>query len=185
MANIWNDDHTKCWQGCGDNRNSHSLMVGTQNDAATLEDSLVVPYKMKHTLSIGPSNHDSCYLLEETENVCPHKSLHMDLCSSFICNCQNLEGTKYPSVAAAAAPKSLQSCLTAAHQAPLSLGFSRQEYWSELPFPSPVHTCTLSRFSRVQLCATLWTAAHEAPLSTGFSRQEYWSGCHFLLHVLQ
>ena len=28
---------------------------------------------------------------------------------------------------------------TAAHQAPPSLGFSRQEYWSGLPFPSPVH----------------------------------------------
>ena len=28
---------------------------------------------------------------------------------------------------------------TAAHQAPLSLGFSRQEHWSGLPFPSPVH----------------------------------------------
>ena len=26
---------------------------------------------------------------------------------------------------------------TVARQAPLSLGFSRQEYWSELPFPSP------------------------------------------------
>ena len=28
---------------------------------------------------------------------------------------------------------------TAAYQAPLSLGFSRQEYWSGLPFPSPMH----------------------------------------------
>ena len=28
---------------------------------------------------------------------------------------------------------------TAAHQAPQSLGFSRQEHWSELPFPSPMH----------------------------------------------
>ena len=28
---------------------------------------------------------------------------------------------------------------TAAHQAPLSLGFSRQEPWSGLPFPSPMH----------------------------------------------
>ena len=27
----------------------------------------------------------------------------------------------------------------AALQAPLSLGFSRQEYWSGLPFPSPMH----------------------------------------------
>ena len=44
------------------------------------------------------------------------------------------------------AAKSLQSCLTlcdpldcspVAHQAPPSMGFSRQEYWSELPFSSP------------------------------------------------
>ena len=48
-------------------------------------------------------------------------------------------------VAAAAAAKSLQSCPTlcdpidAAHQAPPSLGFSRQEHWSGLPFPSPMH----------------------------------------------
>ena len=27
----------------------------------------------------------------------------------------------------------------ATHQAPLSLGFSRQEHWSGLPFPSPMH----------------------------------------------
>ena len=26
---------------------------------------------------------------------------------------------------------------TVAHEAPLSMGFSRHEYWSELPFPSP------------------------------------------------
>ena len=34
----------------------------------------------------------------------------------------------------------------------------------------------LSRFSHVQLCATLWTVACQALLSMGFSRQEYWSG---------
>ena len=28
---------------------------------------------------------------------------------------------------------------TAAHQAPTSLGFSRQEHWSALPFPSPMY----------------------------------------------
>ena len=28
---------------------------------------------------------------------------------------------------------------TAAHQDVLSLGFSRQEHWSGLPFPSPMH----------------------------------------------
>ena len=47
--------------------------------------------------------------------------------------------------AAAAAAKSLQTCPTlcnpidGAHQAPPSLGFSRQEHWSGLPFPSPMH----------------------------------------------
>ena len=44
--------------------------------------------------------------------------------------------------AVTAAAKSLQSCLTLcnpvkAHQAPQSLGFYRQEYWSGLPLPSP------------------------------------------------
>ena len=38
----------------------------------------------------------------------------------------------------------VQLCATpqmAAHQAPLSLGFSRQEYWSGLPLPSPKACC--------------------------------------------
>ena len=37
----------------------------------------------------------------------------------------------------------------------------------------------LSRFSRVQLCATPEMAAHQASLSLGFSRQEHWSGLPF------
>ena len=37
----------------------------------------------------------------------------------------------------------------------------------------------LSRFSRVQLCATPQTAAHQAPPSLGFSRQEHWNGLPF------
>ena len=63
---------------------------------------------------------------------------------------------------------------TAAHQAPLSLGFSRKEHWSGLPFPSPMHE---SESEVAQLCPiieTPWTAAYEAPLSMGVSRQEYW-----------
>ena len=33
---------------------------------------------------------------------------------------------------------------TAAHQDPLSLGFSRHEYWSGLPFSSPMHELLIS-----------------------------------------
>ena len=42
---------------------------------------------------------------------------------------------------------------TAAHQAPPSLGFSRQEHWSGLPFPSPVKVKSESEV--VQSCPTL------------------------------
>ena len=69
---------------------------------------------------------------------------------------------------------------TAAHQAPLSLGFSRQEHRSGLPFPSPMHESgewkvKVKSLSRVRLLVTPWTAASQAPPSMGFSRQEYWS----------
>ena len=40
----------------------------------------------------------------------------------------------------------------AAHQAPPSLGFSRQEHWSGLPFPSPMHE---SESEVAQSCPTL------------------------------
>ena len=90
---------------------------------------------------------------------------------------------------AAAAAKSLQSCpilcdpVDGTHQAPLSLGFSRQEHWSGLPFPSPMHVkCEVKsekwKWSRsvVPDSATPWTAAYQAPPFMGFSRQVYWSG---------
>ena len=65
----------------------------------------------------------------------------------------------------------------AAHQAPLVLGFSRQEHWSGLPFPSPMREREKWKWkwSCVQLLVTPWTAAYQAPLSMGFSRQKYWS----------
>ena len=56
--------------------------------------------------------------------------------------------------AAAAAAKSF-SCVrlcgtpeTVAHQAPPSLGVSRQEHWSGLPFPSPMHESEEWKWSR-------------------------------------
>ena len=69
----------------------------------------------------------------------------------------------------------------AAHQAPLSLGFSRQEHWSGLPFPSPMHESgkwkvNVKSFGRVRPSVTPWTTAYQAPPPMGFSRQEYWSG---------
>ena len=86
---------------------------------------------------------------------------------------------------AAAAAKSLQSCLTLCDPIDSSPPGS--------PIPGILQARTLElvvisfstawkwkvkvkSFSRVRLLATPWTAAHQAPPSMGFSRQEYWSG---------
>ena len=90
----------------------------------------------------------------------------------------------------AAAAKLLQSCLTLCEPTDDSPsgssipGILQARILSGLPLPCPMHSCMLSCFSYVRLCATLWTAAHQAPLSTGFSRQEYWSGLPFPSPIL-
>ena len=43
----------------------------------------------------------------------------------------------------------------AAHQAPPFLGFSRQEHWSGLPFPFPMHESEKSESEIAQSCPTL------------------------------
>ena len=67
----------------------------------------------------------------------------------------------------------------AAHQAPLSLRFSRQERWSGLPFPSPMHESEKWKWSRSVVSDSVRLHRRQPtrlPLSLGFSRQEYWSG---------
>ena len=49
---------------------------------------------------------------------------------------------------------------TTAYQAPPSMGFSRQEYWSGVPLPSPVQS-----LSHVQFFEPPWTATRQASLS--------------------
>ena len=61
---------------------------------------------------------------------------------------------------------------TVALQAPLSIEFSRQEYWSGLAFPSP--GCLWKWLSRVRLFVTPWTIQ-----SMEFSRPGYCGGQPF------
>ena len=67
---------------------------------------------------------------------------------------------------AAAAAKSLQSCPTlcdpmdGSPPAPPSLGFSRQEHWNGLPFPSPVHESEKWKWSTpwmIQQMLAIWS----------------------------
>ena len=48
---------------------------------------------------------------------------------------------------------------TAAHQAPLSMGFSRQEYWSGMPLPSPLHFPALPKRLWENFCVSRFTKA--------------------------
>ena len=50
---------------------------------------------------------------------------------------------------------------TAAHQAPPSLGFSRQEYWSGVPLPSP--TIAPAAAKSLQSCPTLCNPIDSSP----------------------
>ena len=65
--------------------------------------------------------------------------------------------TNYYMYAAAAAAKSFQSCPTlcdpidGSPPGSPSLGFSRQEHWSGLPFPSPMHESETRKWSRSAL----------------------------------
>jgi len=50
----------------------------------------------------------------------------------------------------------LETPWTAAYQAPPSMGFSRQEYWSGLPFPSPMHESEKWKWSRSVVSDSQW-----------------------------
>ena len=109
--------------------------------------------------------------------------------SAFL-NCVNLRTLSFVTSLFILCHLFTQPCLTLCdsmgHQAPMSMGFSRQEHWSWLPVPSLYFTYLLllpSRFSHVRPCATPLTAAHLGSTwfsaCLGFSRHEHWSGSPF------
>ena len=96
--------------------------------------------------------------------------------------------------AAAAAAKSLQSCLTLCDPTDGSPPGSpvpgilqaRTLEWVAISFSNAGKwKVKVKSLSRVQLPGTPWTAAYQAPPSMGFSRQEYWSGLDYLICLLK
>ena len=74
---------------------------------------------------------------------------------------------------------------TAAHQAPASLRFSRQEHWSGLPFPSPMHESEKWKWSRsvVSDSGTPWAEASKGSSIHGIFQERVleWGAIAFLL----
>ena len=73
---------------------------------------------------------------------------------------------------------------TAAHQALPSLGFSRQEHWSGLPFPSPMHESEKWKWSRSVMPDSLWPGGLQPTRLLrpwDFPGKSTGVGCHCLL----
>ena len=75
----------------------------------------------------------------------------------------------------------------AAHQAPLSLGFSRQEHWNGLPFPSPMHENEKCKGSH-SVMSDSWRPHGLQPFRLlhpwDFPGKSTGVGCHCLLHFI-
>ena len=93
--------------------------------------------------------------------------------------------------AAAAAAKSLQSCPTLCDpidQAPLSMGFSRQEHWSGLPFPSPMHESEKWKWSHSVVSDSQWPHGLQPTrllCPWDFPGKSTGVGCHCLLQFIK
>ena len=73
---------------------------------------------------------------------------------------------------------------TAAHQAPLSLGFSRQEHWSGLPFPSPMQESEKWKWSCSVVSDSSWPRGLQLTrllCPWDFPGKSTGVGCHCLL----
>jgi len=76
----------------------------------------------------------------------------------------------------------------AAHQAPPSLGFSRQEHWSGLPFPSPMHESEKWKWSRSVVSDSVWPHRWQPtrlPCPWDSPGKNTGVGCHFLLQCMK
>ena len=72
-----------------------------------------------------------------------------------------------------------------AHQAPPSLGFSRQEHWSGLPFPSPMHESEKWKWSHSVVSDPQWPHGLQPSRLLhpwDFPGKSTGVGCHCLLH---
>ena len=73
---------------------------------------------------------------------------------------------------------------TAAHQAPPSLGFSRQEHWSGLPFPPPMHESEKWKWSHSVVSDSQWPHGLQPTRLLrpwDFPGKSIGVGCHCLL----
>ena len=87
MANINNSGSDRCWRGCGE-RIFFALLVGMQTGAATLENSMEFPQKIKNRTTLRPSNCTTRYLSKGYSYAVLKGHKHPNVCSSAVNNSQ-------------------------------------------------------------------------------------------------
>ena len=91
LAKINKSENNRCWQGCGERRNPLTLLVGMQTGAATLENSMEAPQKVKNTATLQPSNCTTRYLSPGYKHSDSKGHMNPNVYSSNVHNSQNTE----------------------------------------------------------------------------------------------
>ena len=73
MAKIKNNDSIKCWWGCGEASTFINCWWGCKIGTAILKNSLIVPYKIKHVITVQPSS-----ISPRAVKTCLHENLYTD-----------------------------------------------------------------------------------------------------------
>ena len=77
---LWDDATSSCGKLI-----THSLLVGLQNDTATLENNLASSYYITQEITTWSDNRTLRYLSQGNENLASLKSMHFNVHSIFIC----------------------------------------------------------------------------------------------------
>lgn len=86
-------DNSKCCQGCGKIRDSHTLLVGMQNAAATLENSLTISQNVKLRITKWSIKPIPKYRAKRTEKIRPYRNFHRKI-HCIIHNSQKVDTTQ-------------------------------------------------------------------------------------------
>ena len=133
---------------CGDNRNNNNenvwqFVILTVKNRIALNDTVrcflitILQIRKKFGASKGPASLRSSLCVAAGTSLIKHRLGYISLllkAPGFPSLLEDKEGKKVNSLSCV---RFFATPWTVAYQAPLSMGFSRQEYWSGMPFPSP------------------------------------------------
>ena len=86
--------NNKCWGGCGEKGNPCALLVGMKTGAATVENSMEIPHKLKMELSYDPAIPLLGKYPEQTQNTNLKEYMRSCVHCSVIYNSQDMEAAQ-------------------------------------------------------------------------------------------